>query len=43
MLIGVALAAVVICGWSLLTKIFPVALRPGRVIRPPASAISVLE
>ncbi|HEX6020821.1 MAG TPA: O-antigen ligase family protein [Solirubrobacter sp.] len=38
MLIGVALAAVVICGWSLLTKIFPAALAPDESfarLRPP--------
>ena len=33
MLIGVALGAVVICGWSLLTKIFPAALAPDEASR----------
>ena len=36
-------AAAVICGYALLTKVFPGLAQPGRDLRPPARAVRLLE
>ena len=40
---GVALACVVVCGWALLTKVFPGALAARRDVRAAARAVRLLE
>ena len=40
---GLTLAAVVVCGYALLTKVFPGSLAPSNTLRPPAGTVRLLE
>ena len=40
---GIALGCLLVCGWALLTKVFPERARGRRDLRPPARAVRLLE